>query len=677
MNWFAGIIASLLNSLAKGVNWLVNQALAGGSHLSSSVMANIILNGFFSDPNHVPAWGTGSFADLMDAHALQNLRLFSDAFWAIGWAFFLISIYLLVMQVAGARESATQRDRLKKGLVSLFVSAILIWAGPVFAVTITQLFFYLSDYFLNLNPLLQGWTPPSDGGQALLNSIVNLLQAVLSIIVWIVYQFRNVFLYVWMLFFPLAMAFFANDKTRGITKMWWTEWIYQMAVPFGQAVVFGVASAVASPAKSGAALTAADIFVALAGTIGLLMSAVYVRKLIELVAQNFGATLIGSGHGMAFGTAAMAGTAALTADVMGKASLKTARMTAGKGVGKLFQAVDNTQWARGKAKTAIERYGEVHAGAIQAGASVDDIMMYQKTGFTGDVLRSGGVGLETAAGGSSGSTGGALGGRGGSGSRGHGRQHVLSPIAHSRTAGEFRAMTDDVRNAWRNSNMSTLVGTWHKGFQNKGGVLGIIGDTIAAGANAAVPFSRKVIGDNKFGRAMERALGSSAQRHMADRTNKQERLEALRTQMKEVMEHNALATRLPGISHLYDPVNNTFQGMLSPAEKKYSEASQQFIRALEQSGMSGNAAQNLLQQAEQQWDEGKHLPNLHRYSPQAQQAYRQAFTAYRPAKLDQRAKDAVIAGKLTITPPKDPHKNQIAGTNAFLNDARNALMYRR
>ena len=329
----------------------------------------------------------------MDAHAVATLEPFATAFWVFGWSFFLISVYLLVVQVSGARESAVQRERMKQGVIGLVVSALLIWQGQHLALLVTEFFYYASDYFLHLGAP-QKWTPLStSGGQALLNSIVNFLQALLAFIVWIVYEFREVFLYVWMLFFPLAMAFYAHDKTRGITKTWWVEWVYQMAVPLGQAVVYGVASAVASPA-SGTALTAEDVFVALAGTIGLLSSAVYVRKLIDVVAQAFGASLIGSDHGMRWGNLAMVGASAVAGDLAGKMAVTGTAKATGATLGKMAHAIDNTVGRR-VAQKAIERRPEMYAGTLKSGASIEDVMMQNKLGSQGDVLHASGAGLET------------------------------------------------------------------------------------------------------------------------------------------------------------------------------------------------------------------------------------------------------------------------------------------
>ena len=668
MSWFGSIIAGILNVLATGISALVTKAVSVKG-LTHSVMGNIILGSGFFPHGNPPPWGSGNFSNLMDPKAVASLKLFSLSFWAFGWAFLLGSVYLLAIQVAGAAESSIQRERLKKGILSLIISAILIWQGSHLAVLVTQMFYYLSDYFLSLPHSLSNFsasTPSHTGGQQLLGSAVNLLQAVLSIVVWIVYQFRALFLYVWMLFFPLAMAFYANDKTRGIAKMWWTEWIYQMAIPFGQAVVFGVASAVASP-TGGGALTASDVFVSFAGTIGLLASATYMRKLIDMVAQGFGASMIGANHGMAWGSMAMAAGAGMTGDLLGKASLRTGRAAAGKA----FRKVDNTPWAKKMAAKQISEKGEVHAGAAQAGASMDDIMMHQKYGAEGDPIRNGGVGLEAASGGARGF------GTGSGGARGGARGKSL-PLTRTHTAGEIGRTVQATKHAFAHSNLGTWATTGWKGLQNEGGIRGKASDLSAKGKNKIARSIGSSLGNKRFiGRpvsAMTGAVANKAQRHLANRELRQERLETARDHIKEVMQNNAIAARVPGISHLYDAQNNTFQGLSSPAEQKHSAARNEFVNQLRESGVSPRDAQNLSETAQQQWDVGQHLPNLGSYTPAAQEAYRKAYATYQPAQLDRKAKEAVVAGRVAVTPPKDPLKTKTAGTNAFLYDARKAIV---
>ncbi|WP_304459027.1 hypothetical protein [Alicyclobacillus sendaiensis] len=708
MNWFAGLIANLINALANGLQSLLNHTVAAGNNLAPDVMGNIILGGYFHNASSAPSWGTGSFSDVMDAHAVATLEPFATAFWVFGWSFFLISVYLLVVQVSGARESAVQRERMKQGVVGLIVSALLIWQGQHLALLVTELFYYASDYFLHLGAP-QKWTPLSTrGGQALLNSIVNFLQALLAFIVWIVYEFREVFLYVWMLFFPLAMAFYANDKTRGITKTWWVEWVYQMAVPLGQAVVYGVASAVASPA-SGTALTAEDVFVALAGTIGLLSSAVYVRKLIDIVAQAFGASLIGSDHGMRWGNLAMVGASAMVGDLAGKVAVTGTAKATGATLGKMAHAIDNTVGRR-VAQKAIERRPEIYAGTLKSGASIEDVMMQNKLGSQGDVLHASGAGLETG----SNQT---LVSRTGSSS---GKRH------ESHTVGALAEAARSVKQGFAQSHAGLWLRTSWRGYQNEGGATAKIIRRAANTSELVANYAKRNWGDKPWiGRpvtGMSNLTAGLAQRYQVHDKNRAERLEALRANLREVAELNQLKTRLPSLASEWmnttganaDPTSGTTSpAMLAPAnvtspsspssastpspgtvggsaigqarrqlpwsqaEKRYEAAKAQWLAELRRSGFDSSTVQSLLQEAETKWKDGKHLPDQGTWSPEARLAYREAFTAYRPAMLDRKAREAVEAGRLVLEKPKDPHKVQTQRSKAFLDDARNALMYRR
>ncbi|SDW94371.1 hypothetical protein SAMN04489725_12312 [Alicyclobacillus hesperidum] len=713
MNWFAGLIANLINALANGLQSLLDHTVAAGNNLAPDVMGNIILGGYFHNAASAPSWGTGSFSDVMDAHAVASLEPFATTFWVFGWSFFLISIYLLVVQVSGVRESAVQRERMKQGVVGLIVSALLIWQGQHLALLVTELFYYASDYFLHLGAP-QKWTPLStSGGQALLNSIVNFLQALLAFIVWIVYEFREVFLYVWMLFFPLAMAFYANDKTRGITKVWWTEWVYQMAVPLGQAVVYGVASAVASPA-SGTELTAEDVFVALAGTIGLLSSAVYVRKLIDVVAQAFGASLIGSDHGMRWGNLAMVGASAVAGDLAGKMAVTGTAKATGATIGKMLHAADN-QWGSKAAQKQMQKRAEVHASAIKSGASIEDIMMQHKLGSQGDVLHADGAGLEA-------SGGQAPNARPGGVARAGKRYE-------SHTVGALADAARSVKQGFVQSHAGLWLQTKWQGYQNEGGVTGRIARRTADASERIAGYAKRTLGDKPWvGKpvtGISNLTAGLAQKYQTHDKNRTERLEALRANLREVAELNQLKTRLPSLASEWmteadssgepsvdstsspsfasgagttpSPAAGTSISAMGPAlggqsvgqgqarvqlpltqaEKRYEAAKAQWLHELQRSGMSPSVVQSLLVEAETKWKDGKHLSGQGAWSPEARQAYREAFTAYRPALLDQKARDAVQKGRLVLEKPKDPHKVQTQRSKAFLDDARNAIMYRR
>ena len=669
MNWFDNLIANLINALANGLQALLNHTIVSGDNVTGNVMGNVILTGFFPSA-HIPAWGTGSFADVMDAKAVTSLQPFADAFWVFGWTFLLVALYLLVIQVSGAANSAIQRERLKSGCVGLILASVMMWVGPHFAVLITQLFYYPSDYFLTLNPLMKWTSLDTSGGQGLLNSVVNFLQAILSLVVWLVYEFRKVFLYVWMLFFPLAMAFHANERTKSIAKIWWTEWIYQMAIPLGQAIVFGIASAVASPINS-TSLTIEDIFVALAGTIGLLASAVYVRKLIEAVAHSFGASMVGFNGGARLGQFAAFGLSAYAADVGGKLAIKGAAKSIGTPAKAVFQAMDNMPSVRTKAEKAVKERPEVFAQAIQAGAGVDDIMLHHQLGAFGDSIQADGVGLEsvgTKAKYASSTPINKANLRRGNGFYGGPLRHAI----RSGTLDAIGSTVASVKNTVANSNLGMIGKSISKEYKESGGVPGAIASRvipkIGTAANAV---------NGRWTGFVAQPVAQVTAKYAANQQMKQQRLHAMRSHMQGVMETNSLSARLPNINHLYDPKENRFTG-LSAAEESYRTAYTSLASALQSStSMSTKQARMAISNMETGWNSGLHVQNLSSYSPEVQTAYRQAYSSYRPAMLDRRAKDAVVTGRLHVTPPVDLHKNSKVGTQALMQDARNAVMYGR
>lgn len=658
MNWFENLIANLINAPANGLQATLNHTVL--TNTTNNAMGNVILSGFFPSFK-VPMWGAGNFSDLMDSKATASLAPFATAFWVFGWAFFLVSIYLMAIQVSGASTSTTQRERLKNGAVGLIITAIFMWVGSHFAVLITQLFYYPSYYFLTLTPLMKWTALNTSGGQAILNSVVNFLQALLSVVVWIVYEFRRVFLFVWIVFFPLAMAFYANDKTRNVTKMWWTEWVYQMAIPLGHALVFGIASAIASPVQ-GTALTLSDIFTALAGTVGLLASAVYVRKVVEAIAQSFGASMVGFNGGARLGQLASLAGAGVAGDVGGKLAVKGAAALAAKPVGGLWKAVNNSGRVRNMASQAISDRPEVHAQAIQSGAGVDDIMMHHQMVAFGDPIGAGGTGLETAGkivqpNGSSNQPARKLTGL-----------HRLPGVPLG-TASEIGKVKARMSSALANSNIGLIARDKAHQYQMAGGLTG-------KAARKLVPavgnFAEKI--DSKMPNWASNKVASAATNYQTNQQLQTARLQTMREHMTGVLQTNALAARLPNISHLYDKQKGSFTGQ-SAAEQRYSSAQTNLISELQGTGMTYAAARQEVRNMEQQWSSGSHV-EVRGFSEGVQSAYRQAYSAYTPSRMDQQAKQAVLDRRLHV-PNMDHHTAQKAGTRPFMQEARQAVLYGR
>ena len=653
MNWFVQIIAGMINLLATQLQGLFGPKFS---------LASVIADNMMSNPNS--SFGNGHFSDVLDSKRTATLLgPFSTTFWALGSTFFLVAVYLTVMQITGASNSATQRERMKSGIIGLVVAIAMMWAGQPFAVAVTQSFYYLSLYFLNLGHAYQytQQTITANGQAALLGSIVNLLQTGMALVVWVIYQFRALFLDVWIVFFPLAMAFFANDKTKGITKMWWTEWIYQMSIPFGQAVVFGIASAMGDTSV-GSSVTISEIFTAIAGTVGLLGSAVYMRKLVEIVAQGFGASLIGHSAGEGIGHAMAMGTAGALTDRMAGLGIKGASKATGATVGKALKKADKKLFS-GWAEKAIKKNPETHAGMIREGSSLDDIMSHHQMASSGDPLR--GVGSDAHQK--------PVGVGGGFGGTKHGKDPKHS-LLHSHSAGAIGSAVSGAKRGFASSNLATAARTSIQGFQSTGGVSGWAGKKLAtrvAQSGAAL----NARGITKIGNA----VGAGSQRYLANQQLRQTRLDDLRTNLSNVMENNALASRIPHINEQWDDKAQSFTGD-SHAQATYTAARSNFTQALmrAQPNLNTTEAENITLSAESSWDRGNHLHNLGSYTPAVQKAYRTAYSSYKPSNLDERAKALVIDdNKLHVVRPVDLHKNQKLGTQAFLNDARNAILLKR
>lgn len=114
---------------------------------------------------------------------------------------------------------------------------MLLLTGERLVVSITQVFFDLSMGVMSLGATsVPTFSLPSVNGNQILsffNAVFEFIQVVMAVVLYVIYQFRELFLDAEVIFFPLAMACYVNEKTRGIAKFWSTEWVYQMAVPFG------------------------------------------------------------------------------------------------------------------------------------------------------------------------------------------------------------------------------------------------------------------------------------------------------------------------------------------------------------------------------------------------------------------------------------------------------------
>jgi len=181
----------------------------------------------------------------------------------------------------------------------------------------------------------------------------------------------------------------------------------------------------------------------------------------------------------------------------------------------------------------------------------------------------------------------------------------------------------------------------------------------------------------RFTRFATEPVAQAAGKYVANQQLKRERMDGMRSHMRDVLATNSLAARLPHINHLYDGQQNAFTG-LSVSEQSYHEAHTNLVSALQSTtSMSPKQANKTISEMENRWNSGIHIQNFPSYSPEVQTAYRQAYSSYRPAMLDRQAKNAVLSGRIQLTPPADPHRNSKLGTQAMMQDARNAVRYGR
>ncbi|MHB1681222.1 MAG: hypothetical protein ACYCYO_00140 [Bacilli bacterium] len=642
MSWFAGIISNLATTIAAALLKLLN----------SMNLYDIIKNNMMA---RVAPFGHATFADMFSfsGKGLAAETLFSNAFSFFAWTFFLMSIYFGAMGILSAPVSGVQKTRFTDGLKSVVIAAMLISVGQYFAMAIAQVFYWLSLYFLQLGGAksLGAAASAHAGAGDILLPLLWIGEALLSIIVWVIYQFRALFLDVWMAFFPLAMAFYAHEKTRGIAKMWWTEWIYQMAIPFGQAVVLGFAVALGSGNGN---LTLKDFFDALAGVVGLLGTAVYVRRLIDTVAQAFGAAGLGHSSGEMVGNALMMGAGLGAGDMMGKGAVRAGawgtRQTAGKAVGALGRGVDNTV---GKAlhRRVLNWAPEGQAAAIAGGASLDDVLNHQEN------LRdnkpdafAGGPGVASMQGARSGlGTGGTSGG--GRTDR-HKQAHRRHPFFQTRTGAELQDAFrfERSRNAIGNSHLAAGLRTWRGGMTNSGKTPGGL-----------------------VGSVINRTTGGKEQR-----AAKKEALGSLREHLHSASEGNARSSRVANVARSFGE-DGLYNFQPTTAQVRYSKARDSLVQKLQNEGLTKDEAHKTVQEYEQRWNgdrKGVAYPLLGHYTPTTELAYTQAHAAFRPAREDTKTIAAVRDHKLAPPKPvKDPLDNLHRQTGSLLDDLRTRGRY--
>lgn len=668
LGWFGNLVVELLATLLDGFSGLF---AAGHFTIRNVIAGNMMSNG-------AAPFGSGNWFDVVPFGRNKAAMLpFMSLFFSLGLAWLLISVYIGAARIAGG-PSGRQRNIIKSELSFFVVAALLMMVGPSFAVAVSQLCYDFALYFLNLGHTnVIHWSGGSSKSSIvnLFESIVQFVQVIMTVVLYVMYQFRELLLDAWIMIFPLAMAMAANDKTRGIAKLWWTEWIFQMLVPVGQALVFGFAYAIVNTTSGGVAgVGVAEVFTSLVGVIGFIASAVYVRKMVEVVGGAFNAQVMGHTAG---GMAAVAG-GALAGDLMGGAMIGTMGKVAGTAGKAGFRAVDR-QFA-GAARESVTQNPETVGGQIARGATLDDVMANHVMAARGDPLHDAqGAGVE---GTPRGGVGGASGGRGGGGSSRLARHH---PFFSSHTAGAMGNIAAGAKAELAGSNMAMALKTGWRGFQNDGGIAGAVGAAGAAviGGAAGSKVVQAIPGVNVLGRAAKQGTQS----YQANRQERQTRTNEVRSHMLGVMQSNAAASRMANVNEqgyqlAHEDENGTvvpasFAGS-TPAMEAYSARRAAFVNSLmTQTGIDGQPekAEAAASAAEASWQQGGHAQNFAQWSPWAQEEYQKAHAAYRPAAQDTFARQQVLDNRVAMAPPDaDPRKQQLARARNFMNDARAGIL---
>ncbi|MCY0875148.1 MAG: hypothetical protein OWT28_02575 [Firmicutes bacterium] len=719
MSWFVNLVVSLFTTILQGFSSLLLEA--------GLTIKNVIADNMMAHAD-VP-FGSGTWFDVLPAGRNETvIHTFMGLFWVLGSAALVIALYAMIARIAGANRSSVKRERLRTGAIEMVVAVVLLFAGERLAVSITQVFYDLSMGALSLGATnVPNFSLPSESGNQIatfFNAVVAFIQVVMAVVLYVMYQFRELFLDAWVIFFPVAMVAYAHEKTRGITRLWWTEWVYQMAVPFGQSLVFSFSYAMVNPHDT-AALGVADIFTALTGVIGFIASSVYVRKLVGIVGQAFDAPMMGATPGgiAAVATGALAGDAVAGAGIT---ALGKAYGTVGKAA---FRTVD--KGFSTKARAAIDRAPETHAGMIREGATLDDIMSHHVMAARGaDPLQeAGGSGLEGVIKGARGTTAG-----------------VRSPVnraprarvttnsglrvplplgASSRTLGAISGLSQGVGETIGGSHMAKWAQTKWDGVQNEGGIVRRGVDHVApivsqavqskagqatvngvAAAAGSVASAGVAAGSFLFTRDPQRRIqrsqaayahtsaavarvGSASMAYQANRAQRMQRMEETRGHLRELMYDHVATQRMGNINpYPYQPADEqwpegTFTG-LTPAMTRYTEAEQGLSHALQTmyraTGGQGSMqrAQEEIKRYQRHWDEERHVPDLHELPKPVQSAYQDAFAAYRPYREDVAARGRVQIGRVQMTAPhEEKRKQDLARAQAFLADARASILARK
>jgi len=446
--------------------------------------------------------------------------------------------------------------------------------------------------------------------------------------------------------------------------MWWVEWIYQMLIPVGQSLVLGLSVAITGGHIKGV-LTLTDIFVALAGGIGLLGSAVYVKRLVDAVASGFGAKGMGHSSGEGVGHALAMGSAFALADELGQGAFRAGsapvKSLGRNTVGRTVKGLD--RFVGGKALgSAISAAPETHADAILGGAALDDMMSHytasgmptlqdkvggtQTGGLHGPMAAGGGVvGVAEAAG----SSGGGGGGRGGSGG---GRS--AHPLLQSKTGRAMAAPVQNMGRAIKGSYTAQALRVRRAQWKNQGGIFPTLGDKVS-------PHNNK-----------------------AKRIAHRQALNDLREHLRGQMDDNALQSRAHIASTNFDDKGQWIDGTKrsTPAIERYTSERQNLLGAVSSAIPGVNVNTDTM---EDLWRKGATAESGVRKASGYEgempvevikQAH-QTYAAFRAADLDHQTYDALDERRIRLPEPMTPEVKRRKQGHTLMDDLHARGRYQR